>query len=214
VSGWLPTLVALAVITWFRSWRAMLALIVAGLVVVLLAGTFLEQDYDREYDESGSTRMAKWTLVASQPFVRNHFLLGTGPANYALYFSAYTPQDRLSTHNNYADIYLQMGLVGIGVLFWVVVGTGRLALAIRKAGPSDPFVDAFVHSVIGGVAAVLVAMMLGDWFTPFVYNQTLAGFSWTVQSWIFMGALCAVPTILRDESDAAAGFPALAGHLS
>ena len=199
VSGWLPTLVAIAVITAFRSWKAVLTFAVAAVLITVLFSAFLEQDYDREYEESGGTRMEKWTLVAKQPFVRDHFVLGTGPANYALYFSAYTPQNRLSTHNNYADIFLQMGVVGIGMLLWVVVSAGRLGMRLSASGISDPFLVAFVRSTVGGIAAVIVAMMLGDWFTPFVYNQTLAGFSWTVQSWIFIGALCAVPSILRND---------------
>jgi hypothetical protein len=201
VSGWLPTLVAIAVVTAFRSWKAVLAFATVAVLAAVLFGAFLEQDYDREYEESGSTRMEKWSLVAQQPFVRDHFFLGTGPANYALYFSAYTPRNRLSTHNNYADIFLQMGVVGLGLLLWVVVSAVRLGLRLSASGINDPFLVGFVRGVVGGVAAVIVAMMLGDWFTPFVYNQTLAGFSWTVQSWIFIGALCAVPAILLNEPD-------------
>jgi hypothetical protein len=199
VSGWLPTLIAIAVITTFRSWKAVLTFATVAVLVTILFSAFLEQDYDREYEESGGTRMEKWTLVAQQPFILEHFVLGTGPANYALYFSAYTPQNRLSTHNNYADIFLQMGVVGVGLLLWVVFSAGRLGIQLSWSGISDPFLIAFVRSAVGGVAAVIVAMMLGDWFTPFVYNQTLAGFSWTVQSWIFIGALCAVPSILRSD---------------
>jgi hypothetical protein len=106
----------------------------------------------------------------------------------------------MSSHNNYADIFLQMGVVGIVALLWVVGSAGRLGVRLIASGIGDPFLLGFVCSSVGGIAAVVVAMMLGDWFTPFVYNQTLAGFSWTVQSWIFIGALCAVPTIIRREA--------------
>jgi len=199
VSGWLPTVVAFAVITAIR-WRKSLA--VFAVVAVLgfaYAGDTITADYDREYNESGGSRLNKWTLVTRQPFVQDHLAFGTGPANYAVYFAVYTPGDRMSTHNNYLDIFLQLGLVGISLLFLLLFSVSRLGLRL-SASSMDPFMRAFVRSVLGGVAAVAVAMALGDWFTPFVFNQGLAGFSWTVQSWIFMGALCAVPVIIRNEA--------------
>jgi hypothetical protein len=200
VSGWLPTLVALGVVTAFRSRKAVIGIAAIGVVALVVFSAFFQQDYDREYNESGGSRLAKWTLVAKQPFVREHFVLGTGPATYAIYFSAYTPEDRLSTHNNYADIFLQMGVAGIGIVLWILVSAGRLGVKLAASGIKDPFLNGFVHSMVGGIVAVAVAMMLGDWFTPFAYNQTVAGFAWTVQSWIFIGALCAVPTMLRGET--------------
>lgn len=199
VSGWLPTLVAMGVVTAFRSRKAVFGIAAIGVVALVIFSAFFRQDYDREYNESGGTRLEKWTLVAKQPFIREHFVLGTGPATYAIYFSAYTPENRLSTHNNYADIFLQMGIAGIGIILWLLISAGKLGARLCAVGITDPFLRGFVHSTVGGIVAVGVAMMLGDWFTPFAYNQTIAGYAWTVQSWIFIGALCAVPTMLRGE---------------
>jgi hypothetical protein len=43
-----------------------------------------------------------------------------------------------------------------------------------------------------------VAMALGDWVIPFVYNQTLAGFRFTVHNWLILGALAGLPHLHGD----------------
>ena len=50
-----------------------------------------------------------------------------------------------------------------------------------------------------GINLTIYLQSLGDWLIPFVLNQGLHGFSWTVNSWIFLGALVAVPSILENE---------------
>ncbi|MGE3508972.1 MAG: O-antigen ligase family protein [Vicinamibacterales bacterium] len=197
VSGWLPTLVGCTTIAAFRWPKSVLSAVLIGTLVIVLAGDSLRSDYDREYEESGATRLGKWTLVLGQPFVWNHALFGTGPANYAVYFTVYTPNDRMSTHNNYLDIFLQLGIVGVVLVLVLLAAIARLALRLSRDRLDDPFLTAYARSSLGGIAAVVVAMGLGDWFTPFVFNQGLAGFSWTVQSWIFFGALCAIPAVLN-----------------
>lgn len=206
VSGWLPTIVACAVIGSFRWPKTMGLVVAAAILAVVMAGDSLKDSYDREYQESGGTRLNKWTLVLRQPFVWNHLLFGTGAANYAVYFTVYTPADRMSTHNNYLDIFLQLGLVGVALIMALLVSVGRLAFRLSRSDLEDPFLLGFARSMTGGVVAVVVAMALGDWFTPFVFNQGLAGFSWTVQSWIFLGALCALPRVLASRVAEAGAF--------
>jgi hypothetical protein len=40
-------------------------------------------------------------------------------------------------------------------------------------------------------------MALGDWVIPFVYNQTIAGFDYTIESWLGIGMLVALDAISR-----------------
>jgi hypothetical protein len=51
---------------------------------------------------------------------------------------------------------------------------------------------------------LIVAMAMGDWFIPFVYNQTIAGFRFTVHSWVFLGFLASLaitrPELIRATS--------------
>ena len=42
------------------------------------------------------------------------------------------------------------------------------------------------------LAGTLVAMMLADWFLPFVYNVGFAGFRTSVVAWMFLGGLVAL----------------------
>ena len=37
--------------------------------------------------------------------------------------------------------------------------------------------------------ALVCAMTMGDWFIPFVYNQGIGGFRYTVHSWVFLGLM-------------------------
>ena len=41
-------------------------------------------------------------------------------------------------------------------------------------------------------------MAFGDWVIPFVYNQTIGGFRYTVHSWLILGALAAMQRIDAD----------------
>lgn len=198
LSGWVPTLIAMVVITVLRSRKAAMTLLAAAILAAVVSSAYWQSQYDREFEESGATRQEKWSLVLSQPFVQEHILLGTGPANYALYFWVYTPTNLLSTHNNYMDLLLQMGLIGLAAMAWMLWSCGRLAHQLSRE-PLDPFVRGYVNSAAGGLVAVVISMALGDWFTPFVYNQGLEGYAWTIQSWVFLGGLSAVPAIVYSE---------------
>jgi hypothetical protein len=43
-------------------------------------------------------------------------------------------------------------------------------------------------------------MAFGDWMLPFAYTQTIAGFDYTVYSWLFIGALLALDQMTRDTN--------------
>ncbi|HUX87697.1 MAG TPA: hypothetical protein VMW65_11900, partial [Chloroflexota bacterium] len=84
----------------------------------------------------------------------------------------------------------ETGILGSIVFIWfllTLVFVGARACRQWRSG----FPAGFVYGAYGGLFAVLVAMALGDWFIPFVYNQTIAGYRYTVQSWIFLGFLAA-----------------------
>jgi len=64
---------------------------------------------------------------------------------------------------------------------------------------SPGFEQAYVIGCLGGLAGSLVAMYLGDWVLPFVYNVGLAGFRTSMIGWIFLGGLVAIETMPRDR---------------
>ena len=197
LSGWLPVAVCMGVITFLKSKKVTLFLVVLVFLSVVLFQGFWKEIWMAEQAESGESRFDKWTFLFKHHSTLGHWFLGTGPFGYAKYFMTYFPGYSASTHSNYIDLFLQMGVVGCAAFVWLVGAIAWVGYRLCTTRIGDSFLSAFVRSGLGGLAAVLVAMFLGDWFTPFVLNQGLHGFSWTVNSWIFLGALVAVPSIRR-----------------
>lgn len=198
-SGWVPVATSLGMMTFLKSRRLFLLLLVLVLVSVSVSPEWWQQVWAAEYEESTGNRLEKWMFLFGHHSTQGHWLLGTGPFGYALYFMSYFPDNAASTHSNYIDIFLQMGVVGCAVFVWLVGALAWVGYKLYTTPIEDQFIAGFVRSTLGGLVAVLAAMFLGDWFTPFVLNQGLHGFSWTVNSWIFLGALVAVPFILDNE---------------
>lgn len=186
VSGWAPGLLALAAITFLRSRKAFVPVMLLGLAGLYLARAFFFGVAQENIDEGGLERM----IIYQQSWrvLREHPLLGTGPAGYALYYMTYFPQEARSTHNNFLDIVSQFGLVGLAVWLWLMGASlyegWRLS---RQAAPGLLRTVAMIAT--GGWAAALGSMMLGDWVLPFAYNQGIAGYKYTVYSWLFLGLL-------------------------
>lgn len=197
VSGWLPGMFAIVVLTFFKSKRLFVVLLLITILVGAFATTWIEERFGDEYNESGSTRLYRWQTVFELPFVWNNWLIGTGPAGYARYFMTYIPGNAMSTHSNYIDIFLQLGILGVVTLLWLIATLFWESVKLQKISMGDPFVVAYARSSLAMPLVILLAMFLGDWFTPFVYNQGLVGFSWTINSWIFLGALAAIPNLLN-----------------
>jgi len=199
LSGWLPIMVMVAVITFFRSRQLLILLLIAALIAVAAFMPWWESRFADEYDESGGNRLDKWEFLFNQPFIWNHVLLGTGPFGYARYFMTYFPENSASTHSNYIDIFLQTGIVGSLAFLWMVAAIAWEWWKVFRTKIQSAFLVSYRATAIGGLIAILVAMFLGDWFTPFVLNQGLHGLSWTIHNWIFLGALLALPTIIRNS---------------
>jgi hypothetical protein len=195
LSGWVPSVVAIATISLMKSKKAfvILALLMAvyvGLRWSYFTGTVLPT----ENQESGITRMLAWEQ--NWQVTGKHLLFGTGPAGYAVYYMAYFPNRAMATHNNYIDILSQTGIVGIFFCVWFLgaLGWTGYKLCRRLRGRAD-FSEGFINATVGGYAGTLVAMALGDWMFPFVYTQTIAGFDYAVYGWILLGGIVALANI-------------------
>jgi O-antigen ligase len=150
-------------------------------------------------DKGDLTRLDIWQQ--SLDLLSRHLLLGTGPAGYAAYFwNLYMgSQYSMSTHNNYMDVLAQTGLVGGVVFVWLLVAllvAGWQARSFWRSG----FEGGFAQGAFAGLLGLLVGMSQGDWFIPFVYNQTIAGFRFTVHSWVFLGFLTSLALIRERQS--------------
>jgi O-antigen ligase len=187
LSGWVPAGIVLLVIAALKSRRALLATMA---VVLAFGAPMYEVIFETQVagdDSSGNfLRVDLWAQALD--IAREHLLLGTGVAGYAPYYMTFFPDRAMSTHSNYLDLFAQTGLIGSVFLVWLLLSAFRVGAAVRKQWPAG-FAAGFSNAVLGGLAGVVVAMAFGDWLIPFVYNQTIAGFRFSLHSWLLLGAL-------------------------
>ncbi len=202
-SGWLPALVSLFVVLWLASPRYRWMAVIGGVMFLIInfagSGSLVlgGEDY------SVLTRGAAWKLVLE--IAKVNPILGLGPANYYWYtplFSILGYNIHFNSHNNYIDIFAQMGIVGLICFMWFAAEVGFLGWRLKDRVP-DGFPKAYVIGAIAGLAGMFVTGMLGDWILPFVYNVGLHGFRSSVFGWMFLGGLVALEQIYTKQQSPA-----------
>jgi hypothetical protein len=198
-SGWVPPLVAVAVLLALRFPKlAILAAPFGVFLAIFLTGELIASD---EY--SWGTRVDAWIIVLE--ITKTSPLLGLGFGNYYWY----TPlipirgwRVSFNSHSQFVDIIAQTGIIGMAVFMWIFVEVGLLSNKLTKKLP-DGFGRAYAYSVIGGVAGTMMAAFLVDWVLPFVYNIGMNGFRASILPWIFLGGLVSLEQITRKQEVAA-----------
>jgi hypothetical protein len=205
VSGWAPFSVAAVTVIWLRIRRGNRALgwallpVLAGAAVLVYPALFELAGGQQGLDMSWGGRLILYRSVFE--IVQDHPLLGLGPAAYRHYGltqslslgvgRALYLQPKISSHNNYIDIYAQMGLLGLGFFVWFLAELGLLGWRMSDRFEGG-FLDGYVQGVLGGFVGTLFAMFLVDWFLPFVYNVGFPGFRTSALAWMFLGTLIAL----------------------
>lgn len=197
-SNWFGFAIAMSVLIWLR-WPGLRRFIV-GMVVLLLITDFLFPALwefaggDDEWLESGGARLALIQRV-TEVTMRNP-ITGLGPAAYRPYANAtpfqyahiYWVDPRISSHNNFVDLFAHVGLLGLALFGWFCWEIGRLGLKLRRRY-STGFAAGYVNGMLAAGVASLALMMLADWILPFVYNIRFMGFQASVLVWLFLGGL-------------------------
>jgi hypothetical protein len=199
-SGWLPAALALGLLVWFRWPRASLLLAVALVGVGLLILPALRNLLINLNSYSILTRNAGFAIVLE--IIKSNPLLGVGPANYYYYTPLYPILGyyiQFNSHNQYVDIVAQTGLVGLLFFVWWALATAKVGWSLRDKF-TDGFARGYVSSGLAGLAGMLLAGALGDWFLPFVYNIGITGFRASVLGWLFLGGLVALEQIARQPA--------------
>jgi exopolysaccharide production protein ExoQ len=78
------------------------------------------------------------------------------------------PEELNESHNGYLEVYLNLGLVGVGLILGILISSYRRAVAAFRRNPS-----------LGG-------LMLAYIVPPIFYNLTEAGFRMVSLMWIFL----------------------------
>lgn len=186
VSGWLPAAIGLAALLVVGAGRWGIALVLAvagGLALVFgeVAGRVVEANA-----WSLQTRLEAWRIIFD--LARESPLLGLGPANYY----HYTSQQPIlgwyvsfSSHNQYLDVFAQIGLLGLLGYAGVLAASALAGYRLVRVGNDRERI--YGLAVIGGLAGTVAAGMLGDWVVPFLYNTSLPMLSSSLLPWIFCG---------------------------
>jgi O-antigen ligase len=201
LASWLPTLVALLVLCFMRSWRLLLALALAGVVWAAANQAYIGSTFEAENEESGHTRLAAW--AQNWEITREHLLFGTGPAGYAAYYMTYFPDNAMATHSNYIDIVSQLGVVGLAFYVWIFgafAWTG-LRLCLRLRGRGD-FAEMLANAAFAGTLGCIVINAFGDWLIPFAYTQGISGFDYAAYNWLFMAVIPVLDRLTQPQAQA------------
>lgn len=190
LGGWAPAVIAILTILMINSSsRARIILLLLG-VIVLASSTILYSTItggDNPY--SLSSRLEAWRVLGN--LILANPLFGSGPANYYWYtriFPIWGNYVSFNSHNNYMDILIQTGILGLICFIWFFYESARLGWKLRTTAPAG-FERAFVYGALGGLAGTAVAAMFGDWVIPFVYNVGLAGYRFSLLAWLFLAGL-------------------------
>jgi len=193
-SGWIPTLVAIFAATLLRSRRWFVVLLIAAAIVGYTQREFLNQMIAAELSEGADQRASLWET--NLRVISEHWLFGTGPTGYAPYYMTYFRSDARSTHNNYLDIIAQFGIVGSALWLWLAFASTMEGIRLfRETQPG--FLKTMALIATSGWIGAQASMFFGDWILPFAYNQTIAGYKYTVYSWLFLGTLISIRQIIR-----------------
>jgi len=190
-SGWLPPLVAVAVIMGLRYKK----FVVFAVPVVLLVVGYLAIKLVATDEYSWGTRVDAWIIVLEISKVSP--LFGLGFANYYWYTPLFPIRGfrvSFNSHSQFIDLIAQVGIVGLLCFLWIFFEVGRLSWGLSEKLP-DGFTRAYASGVLAGMAGSLMAAFLVDWILPFVYNIGFNGFRASILPWIFFGGLVSIEQI-------------------
>ena len=196
-SGWLPALLALVLIFWFRFPRVGLLIVIVALILFVFK--FSDLLYAVTSDAKGTlfpwqARLDAWRIVLEA--AKRSPILGLGFSNYYWYVELqpilgyYVP---FNSHNNYIDIFAQTGIIGLATIFWFFIVVWQEGWKLRK-NIKPGFAKGYLYACLGGLVGTLISGVLGDWFLPFVYNVGIQWISSKCSRLAFFGWLDCIST--------------------
>jgi hypothetical protein len=193
-------LAAIVAISWVRNPRLLIgtggSIATIVLLVVSLGGTRLVSEpferliaIEREQKSwggrSGRVELGRvaFGIWSEAP------VLGVGPGNSYVYM---LQRGKIGTpHNQYLNILVEFGIVGLAVWLWFLVQTWRTSLNVYRR-TRDPQLKTFTLIWLGTFAGMVVGSLTGDFMVHSVRNGGLELFSGYYLQWVLLGALVSV----------------------
>ena len=207
-STWVGVGAVVGALVWLRFPRlrwlaATLFLVLAG-IGVLFPTVYNFAGGDYEWFRTGGSRLALIERVVD--VTMHNPITGLGPAAYRPYTSieplVYAHIvwvfPRVSSHNNYVDLFAHTGLLGLAFFLWFVAEVTRLGWRLRSRF-TEGFAAGYVNGMLAAGAGALTVMLLADWILPFVYNIGFPGFQASVLVWLFLGGLISLDAMMCRE---------------
>ncbi|MDX1687339.1 MAG: O-antigen ligase family protein [Candidatus Promineifilaceae bacterium] len=208
LSSFIGLAAGLGALIWLRfprlRWPVMIVFAALAVNEVFVSRVYQFIGGEDEWFRSVGPRLALIGRVLGVTW-RNPFT-GLGPAAYRIY-AGLEPlryehivwiDPRVSSHNNYVDIFSHVGLIGSGLFLWFMAELGVLGWRLRKRF-ADGFKAAYVNGMLAAWVGIIVLMMTADWFLPFIYNISFDGFQASVLVWLFFGGLILLEQRVRSE---------------
>lgn len=207
-SYWVGVVSVAGTLVWLRFPR-LRGLATMIIILMAVSGFLFSAIYDfaggdAKWSESGASRGVLIGRVIELS-MRNP-ITGIGPAAYRpygftmpLYYEgAYWVEPRLNSHNNYIDLFSQVGLLGLGIFIWFMVELLIAGWRLRGVF-KDGFAGGYLAGMLGAWVGSMIIMALADWILPFVYNIGFVGFQISALVWMFLGGIVSLETIARRE---------------
>ena len=202
VVRWFATAVSLCVISWHRSKK-----LFAVVVCVALAWSALRADVWSSVvvTETASRSLARFDIWKSCVRIAlTRPLWGIGPDNFYPYYWHYfakifeTPAVS-SAHNNYLQILVQYGFLGLGAFLWLLYRGYRMLAKFYRAA-AEPWEKTVFLGATGVFACMACAAAFADYFIPARANGGLVSFSTTVYTWIVLGVAVGLKRVAQSKA--------------
>ena len=198
------TSIALLVVARLKGRKALLAAVPIGLGLYVLAaaatGSFvpwpLQELLDIEQKQQSWGGRAGRLALASDTLAiwARHPIFGVGPGNSWPYMHRYSVID--TPHNQYLNLLLELGIVGLGCFLWFIAGALKLGFDALRNMP-DGFSRTLVVGWFGLFCGMVVSALTGDFVFHSIRNGGLEMFSGYYLQWIFLGMVVRAAEIER-----------------
>jgi O-antigen ligase len=121
-------------------------------------------------------------------------VFGVGPGNSWPYMHRYSVID--TPHNQYLNILLELGIVGLACFLWFVGGALKTGLDLLKL-PLAPFHRTLVIGWFGLFVGMAVSGLTGDFIFHSIRNGGLEMFTGFYLQWVLLGLAASVIGIER-----------------